>query len=460
MSDTTLTLCFSGTSNWPDQGEQGRPADEIKNFSPLAGYIPSRTHALLSDSRSNSHTIPGCGPPYQSHRKALWLTCWNRKINPESGVSWPESSPPPRHIGDEISGHSVNDLAAHAMALLVGARVQVLNDNLTPAELKLEPSKTGAEVARKLGLKDTDEITPQIKGSPRLYWRPDDLALLGDKAQRLSEVNLIGHSRGGVITLAVTNLIALYLPHIKVNIIALDPVPGTGKWPENMCILPGSVLGEYLGIYAVDEVSIGFNGVVPRIRDTRPPVSQKAATWDPLTQPITQAPVKPCQYKLIFSRGRHSTIPGSWTRDGDKYSEGNTSPDIGAVGDLIFYLCQNRLRNWGVPGATVRPTAVQVDKLKKTILDSSDEFYLMRHSTYPTTAGHAHGAGFHKGRGISSSKGRNPKKWSYMEIYLPEETTLEQGRKPNKKWNNPTSVPHAPWLALTDLHNSDFGAGR
>lgn len=478
MSDTTLTLCISGTDCWPDHALISRPAEEINTYNQRSGYIPSRLHELLSAFPGSSFSVPGCGAPYQAYRTTLKVDCWSQYIDPTyGGDPEPVVGSPPKSSLDPLSGYSVNLLAAHAMALIVGTRTQVLGDGLTQEELGMDPNPKGAMVAEKLGLKGADERPRPIEGSLRLCWRPDDLATLGDNPRRLEQVNLVGHSRGGVIAIAVANLIDLYLPHIKVNLIALDPVPGTGNWPENMCTLPGAVLNHYLGIYAVDETSIGFNGVVPRVYEggqggllnsggagnvgnngnngnPLSPDGPKNDYWDPLTEPDQpgQGPLGD-RYQLIFSRGRHATIPGSRMRDGADYTEANIDEAVGAVGELVFYLCLHQLQQWGAGTALAGPADQTISQLKLTIDKHSDTFYTMRNTTY-TSSGSLFGTGFTEARGISSTAGRNPLNWSYLEVYLPEGTTEEQGFSGKL---NPTATPHATWQALTALPDTAFG---
>ncbi len=449
MSNATLTLSFSGTDCWPNHGLVLRPAEEIDTYTPHIGYIPSKLHQQLAGNGDASHSIPGCGEPYSAYFKTLNIDYWyKRQLNPKDFDYEPTMSRAPSSMADSLSGHSVNYLAAQAMSLIVGTRVQLLTDDLTVAELKFAANPLGDQVATKIGLKAVDEQPRLIADSLRLSWRPDDLATLGENPKSWETVNLIGHSRGGVVAIAVANLIALYLPHIRVNLIGLDPVPGTGDWPENMCTLPVSVLHNYLGIYAVDETSIGFNAVVPAL------VKADGSRWDPLSESIEASGLRPEQYQLIFSRGRHATIPGSRMVDGADFNPAHISATVGSVGELIGYFCQQRLRTWGVSGATLAPPAGQISSLKQTINSHSDTFFTMRDTTY-TATGQVFGLGFSKARGISSTAGRNPLAWSYLEEYMPPGTTPEQGFSDVKSI---LTTPHAPWQALTVLAEQNFGA--
>lgn len=456
MSNATLTLSFPGTDCWPDHALRWRTLEEIDTYNSLSGYTPVKVHQQLANQDAARGVVPGCGTPYETFYKTLSIDYWyKRRTNPENDDYKPTVTRAPSSMADSLSGHSVNYLAAQAMSLIVGTRVQLLTDDLQVKELNFSANPLGDQVAQKIGLKSVDEMPRTIDGSLRLCWQPEHLALLGDNPQSWETVNLIGHSRGGVVAIAVANLIALYLPHIKVNLIGLDPVPGTGDWPENMCTLPGSVLNNYLGIYAVDEVSIGFNAVVPAV------MTDQGKRWDPLTEAIDASGLRPEQYQLTFSRGRHATIPGSRMVDGADFNPAHISPVVGSVGDLIAHLCQQRLRQWGVSAADIVAQASQIDELKQTINSHSDTFFTMRDTTYTTPSFMMdlvyNKLIFHKARGISSTSGRwNIGTWSYLETYMPPGTTREQGFSDVKAIK---TTPHAPWQALTTLADSEFGVG-
>ena len=75
-------------------------------------------------------------------------------------------------------------------------------------------------------------------------------------------LNLVGHSRGGVLTLMAANKVKDN-PRIKaINILALDPVPGDSSLPAATYGLSGKVKN-YVGIYAEDERTVMFEPVIP-----------------------------------------------------------------------------------------------------------------------------------------------------------------------------------------------------
>ncbi|MEI7527302.1 MAG: Mbeg1-like protein [Elusimicrobiota bacterium] len=75
-------------------------------------------------------------------------------------------------------------------------------------------------------------------------------------------LNLVGHSRGGVLTLMTANKVKDE-PRIKaINILALDPVPGDTSLPAATYALNDKVKN-YVGIYSEDERTAMFEPVIP-----------------------------------------------------------------------------------------------------------------------------------------------------------------------------------------------------
>jgi len=153
---------------------------------------------------------------------------------------------------------------------------------------------------------------------------------------------------------------------------------------------------------------------------------------------------------LIFSRGRHATIPGSRMSDGADFDPAHISAVVGSVGDLVFYRCQQLLRQWGVEQADTLPASGVIAGLKTTINDHSATFTAMRQFTYPLGKGLFND----RARGISSSSGSLPWKWDYLEKFLPEDATAAQGFSGEFER---LTTPHRAWQALTALPDSDFG---
>jgi len=450
----TLTLSFAGTDCWPDEGLNRNQ----QNFNAVSGYIPARMHYELERQGIPSFVIPGCGAPFNHFREKLELRVWNWvQIDGEPQQIVARGTPAPFIPADSLEGRSVNYLAAHAMALIVGAPVQYLKRGIEPEHLKPADNPVGEKVAQTLGLKDMTPDREPIDDNPLLFWLRDDLAAI-EKPQRIERVNMIGHSRGGVVAIAVANMIAEYLPHIEVNLIGLDPVPGTGGWPRNMCTLPQRVLGNYLGIYAIDEVSAAMNAVVPALADT------SGKRWNMLEENGLPAGLDAKQYQLIFSRGRHSTIPGSQMSDGADFNPDNISALAGSVGELVHFLSLHHLRQWGTADTRPAPSAEHINRMKADIEEDGGDkdglFFTMRNFTYANNwlgIFNTNGViGYQNARGVSGSYGRNPSAWQYLEACLPADTPFKLGHTANSRIGHITPQPWL-WQALTRLDNTAFG---
>lgn len=134
-----------------------------------------------------------------------------------------------------------------------------------------------------------------------------------------SQVNLVGWSRGGISCHMLANEMFEdpALKHIPVNIFAIDPVPGPFNFQSNRVTLNENV-HEYVGFYARDERSMGFDCVIPTV-DKRTKVSV---------------------YPLP---GRHATLVGNAAEDGVAGPNALAEPGI-----VVRHLAETCLRRWGV----------------------------------------------------------------------------------------------------------------
>lgn len=133
----------------------------------------------------------------------------------------------------------------------------------------------------------------------------DDLwAVLKNLSGAQLTLNLVGYSRGGILTMKMARLVENSFRHydIAINILAYEPVPGIS--PDHLegtvaklgddIVLPDRVK-RYVGIYAADERSFQFEPVIPKL---------KTAT----------------QRWLVRLRGAHETVVGSQQVDGHAIS--------------------------------------------------------------------------------------------------------------------------------------------
>jgi hypothetical protein len=139
--------------------------------------------------------------------------------------------------------------------------------------------------------------------------------------RNVTQVNAIGWSRGGVTCHMLANAIAADrdLRNVKVNVFAVDPVPGTGNFGQDQILIPKNV-ENYVAIYAHDERSKGFAPVVPDIQD---PKKTKVTMY---TMP-----------------GRHGTLPGNACKDG-----ASALPWLFyGPGIITRWLAETALTSWG-----------------------------------------------------------------------------------------------------------------
>ncbi len=442
MTTNTLTVCFSGTDCWPDHGLVLREPDEQKCYNSETGYIPSRIHDELSSKKYHTRMIPGCGKPYNALVKTLNVMQWYREYDPETESFEVLSQKPGKIYTDSLFGHSINVLAAHAMSLIVGARVQLLEPKVKVTDTNMTIATDSNSISTALGLKCESAIETGIPSESKLCWLEKDLKEYDEAVTRKWDtINLIGHSRGGIVAVVTANFIARYLPGVKVNIIGLDPVAGTGTLPEHMCTLARINAGSYVGIYAIDETSKGFNAMVPKV------LREPGISWDPLTEACDSTVASNKKYRLIYGRGRHATIPGSRVSDGTSNVE-KLSDTIGCVGKLAWCLCWKQLQAWGTGIQGDWTNTEDVQSWKVRVLESSNQFYEMRKTHY--TGGNYL---FKNLRGITSSAGSNSFKWEYLEKYIDKDADKRTGRTNEV---GEVTTAHVTWEALTTLADDEF----
>lgn len=301
-----FTVCFSGTSCTRDEGEVSRPGSDKRIYSPDTGYIPVRVHLELAGSltaTSPSVTVRGVG-------ENDWAV--------------------PRNTSEPL----------------------VLNGPLNaPAELIADTKKySGGDQRSKVS---------ELSG-----WDAAALALHGANLAARSGAkafNFIGHSRGAVECVMAAWFLQAYgsaeIQKIPVRIVAIDPVPGPGNWYGILTQLPPNV-AEYVGVTAWDMLDYGFNGLVPRPNAKMAGTTQTlklGGSWQDLaenyqlTDPL--APNKgglrqPTGYRLFACRGRHATVAGNATSNGE-YDPANVSASAARVPELVYRLARAYLTSWG-----------------------------------------------------------------------------------------------------------------
>jgi len=310
------TVCFSGTACSRDEGEKTRswarrpwqpwlPKERLKSdmriYSPSSGYIPMRMHIELAGrlkATTPSVTVRGVG---------------------------------------ENDWYDQKDTCDPLLDLLQA-----------PADLR--------ESLRSCSTGNQRSMVSQAIGTAT-----DALALHGANLAAASGAdgyNFIGHSRGAVSSIEAAWLLYAYggpASRVPINIFAIDPVPGPGRWWGTLTQLPPNV-ENYVGVYAWDHMDRGFNALVPRpnhrmIGHGSAPVlggtSRSLADEYQLTDPLAPGNGRqPDRYKLYACRGRHGTVAGNMTADG-LYDPANVNTDVEAVPKLIYKLARAYLTQWG-----------------------------------------------------------------------------------------------------------------
>ncbi|MFY0579752.1 Tat pathway signal protein [Cystobacter fuscus] len=337
----TYTVCFCGTACARDEGENNRRWDfKLKDgtrvvsdkriYDKDTGYIPVRIHLdiskILQGTRS-SVTVRGVG-------ENDWFN--QNKASDPLNDDGPLTAPVDLHkyVKTYTDGSDQRTLLSQAGGW--GATALALHG----ANLAATAARSGADV-----------------------------------------FNFLGHSRGAVSSIMAAWFLYAYggpYRQIPINIFAIDPVPGTGEWYGTLTQLPPNVRN-YVGVYAWDHLDVGFSALVPRPNFwmTQHPGHHKietrtlGSTWstladncqldDPLA-PNKNTLEQPQGYHLYACRGRHGTVAGIATSDG-QYDATKISADVATVPRLVYKLARAYLTQWG----TVFQTRCRVREDAKTL---------------------------------------------------------------------------------------------
>jgi hypothetical protein len=430
------TLHFCGTDCWPTEGEVEKPGIKIEYFNDESRYIPVRLYQKVKD-KNFSFVIPGPGNPWGALYNNLLMPC---SINDRAAI-------------DMVKGNSMIDLAGHAVACCVGARSSGRNHS-TEHQFLLPTQELCNNLNAKLGSNFT--ISKPTTG--HCWWSDYSLEHLfqhlnNDNTNRkVEKVNIIGHSRGGITAIMASHDIHRIFPKAEINIFAIDPVPGSGTLTTEMTTLSNGVKN-YVGVYAIDERSVGFNAVVPRYREP-------GGNWiDPLKRVLHRNDPKenvPTHtdgiYRLIYAPGRHGTVSGLSTTDGQSLPNSRISGIIGNVPALVSRLSEYYFKQWGSELDTINDRFFGVTS--KTMIDEIKEnaelFRAMRNFYYLGALDFNH----LKERGVTSSSARSPSDWEYLEDSIGLDPPLI-----NRTFRLTATRPRPgrhPWEALQDLTTDQF----
>jgi hypothetical protein len=381
-----FTLCFCGTSCWPDEGIVDHPETSSQAaFYGDVGYIPVAVHRDIVTSEAHGKAvIPGPGPPWRALSSTLWVPSTQGNISGKR---------------DEIVGNSMWDLAGHGAAVVAGlastgrGRQSTIPGGRDNEIVKAMRRQLGIDIAPTRARKPpTNECYQYVQ--PPFWWFKTM-----DGGEPITTVNIIGHSRGGVAAIMCAHELYYVVPEAKVNIFAIDPVPGTGSCTREITRLAPNV-DHYVGVYAVDETSTGFNGVVPWPYNGGNPI-------DPLRPTTVRRDIK--KYHLIYAPGRHATVAGNKAKDGAADLTPDCTPML-RVNQLVNTLARACLARWGtvVDAAPLgNPTLTQ---LKAAMTANAAAYRGMRKHKYV-----GDWMSHWEERGISSADGMDASDWHYLE---------------------------------------------
>lgn len=180
------------------------------------------------------------------------------------------------------------------------------------------------------------------------------------KAKPVTVINAVGWSRGAVTTHMFANALAndKDLKHIPVNIVAVDPVPGTGNFQQHRTSIPGNVKN-YVAFYARDERSLGFAATLPTFASG-------------VTSTIYPMP------------GRHATLVGN----AGNYIGGNGPNVFNGPGKVVRMLTEKYLGDWGTGlGKCLAYSESEMLRCYDEMVGQSDLFKELSKTVYTTQRG-------------------------------------------------------------------------
>ncbi len=362
---STYTVCFSGTACTRDEGEETRLSSNKHIYADESGYIPVRIHRDISgDLTATTHSVIVRG------------------VGENDWGQWRSQSSP---------------------LLLNGPLV-------IPDALRKEAGKYS----------DGNQISTAAQTSgwsaPALALHAANLAASSNAGQ----FNFIGHSRGAVECIMAAWFLYAYGPKdIPVNVFAIDPVPGPGDWYGILTQLPPNV-HRYVGVYAWDHLDPGFMALVPRPNGRMTGTSGSVALGDSwmtladnyqLDDPLTSNDLpQPDGYELYVCRGRHGTVAGNSTSDG-QYDPAKVSSHVAPVPKLVYKMARAYLDHWGTTFQSGCAVTESTTALRRQIHTDHAEFDAMgggatRTSKLPNRP---------YVRQVSSTSGRAFWKYHYLE---------------------------------------------
>ncbi|ATC98180.1 hypothetical protein [Pseudoalteromonas spongiae] len=221
----------------------------------------------------------------------------------------------------------------------------------------------------------------------------------------ITQLNLIGWSRGGVSCFEFANLLNKHslAKNIKVNVFALDPVPGGVNPFKDYKKLGGNV-AHFVGVFAEDERSTGFKARMPELH-------------------------KKTKYYTTFMPGRHGTLVGNAAEDGQQQPIKNTM--LSNPGYVTRDFAYKTLTSWGCQFKANSFAALTKEQLLgcyQIILAKEVEYAKMQSKSYTKLTN----GWFGKIDAIQRIKSTNPQQLKTLFLGLAQQTKYKQNDLVNR----------------------------
>lgn len=253
----------------------------------------------------------------------------------------------------QLAGRGVDSNIKHVINLLTGNTQPAGYDYKSRASNLLSASKPFNRVSSAFSAwkAQRDELELDLKSGLNAQ-----MQMLSSERQRnpVTQLNLIGWSRGGVTCFELANALLKVpsLANIKVNIFALDPVPGGMNAFNNYKTL-GPNVKQIVCVFAQDERSLFFKARMPNLH-------------------------KSTKFYTTLMPGRHGTLVGaSRTSGGSKGEHLLLGP-----GFVTRDFAEKILSSWGTrfkQSATLNLSKEQILELYKK-MDGNKSLYKKMHS--------------------------------------------------------------------------------
>lgn len=239
------------------------------------------------------------------------------------------NSPVLGKTGEQLLGEG-SDNILHSVTSLVGGRVEPLRLVGMVTQEKRHPLPETPMNLRAMSPQGIASLEDNLKRTQELNGEEQQKVhqlIAAIRAKNITQVNLIGWSRGGYNAIRIAHHLNTHYPRIRVNILAFDPVPGPLNHTNDTMTLPPNVVN-YASLIALNEYRLGFIPVIPKAEN--PQKTRRVIKTIP---------------------GNHSAMMGERQRN-----ISNLDP-ISLVSDRALRFALDTLKEWGAVNQEIKPDA-------------------------------------------------------------------------------------------------------